>query len=298
MSYETIEFEIERGIARIRLNRPEVRNAWNMQMSREVDDAVARINSDAGARVLILSGNGKTFCSGHDLKEAFQKPDEQGFPSDPMAFIEYERRKIVNPKENLRNVKVPSIALVQGHAMGGGFVLMNMCDLVIAAEGAQMGLYGVKFGPTPDENIPYFWMMPLRMLKEMLFTGRLYSAEEFFRMGLVNKVVPLEALEAEAMALAREIAGINPVTNRLTKENIHNCLDIMGYAAAQRSASIYHWMSHQMLGTRGGFEAYGKLGPKWFIQKTREGAFSDFEATERTNQEAMKALQDKQKKKG
>ena len=298
MNYTTIQFEIQEGIARIKLNRPEVLNAWNLKMSEEVNDAIQRVNADKNVRVLILSGNGRTFCSGHDLKEAFQKPDEQGFPSDLMSFIDYERKKIVNPKENLRTVKVPTIAQVQGHAIAGGFVLMNMCDLVIAAEGTQMGLYGVKFGPPPDENIPYLWMMPIRMLKEMVFTGRLYDAEEFYRIGLVNKVVSLEKLEEEVMALAKEIMSINPVVNRLTKENIHHCLDIMGYSNTQLSSALYHWIGHQVIGTRGGFEAYGELGPKWFIQKTKEGAFKDFEATDKTNREAMEELKRKKGKKG
>jgi enoyl-CoA hydratase/carnithine racemase len=298
MNYTTIQFEIQEGIARIKLNRPEVLNAWNLKMSEEVNDAIQRVNADKNVRVLILSGNGRTFCSGHDLKEAFQKPDEQGFPSELMSFIDYERKKIVNPKENLRTVKVPTIAQVQGHAIAGGFVLMNMCDLVIAAEGTQMGLYGVKFGPPPDENIPYLWMMPIRMLKEMVFTGRLYDAEEFYRIGLINKVVSLEKLEEEVMALAKEIMSINPVVNRLTKENIHHCLDIMGYSNTQLSSALYHWIGHQVIGTRGGFEAYGELGPKWFIQKTKEGAFKDFEATDKTNREAMKELKRKKGKKG
>ena len=298
MNYETIQFGIQNGVARIILNRPEVLNAWNMKMSEEVNDAVQRVNDDKEARVLILSGNGRSFCAGHDLKEAFQKPDEQGFPSDLMSFIDYERKKIVNPKENLRTVKVPTIAQVQGHAIAGGFVLMNMCDLVIAAEGTKMGLYGVKFGPPPDENIPYLWMMPIRMLKEMVFTGRLYDAEEFYRIGLINKVVSLEKLEEEVMALAKEIMSINPVVNRLTKENIHHCLDIMGYSNTQLSSALYHWIGHQVIGTRGGFEAYGELGPKWFIQKTKEGAFKDFEATDKTNKEAMEELKRKKGKKG
>jgi enoyl-CoA hydratase/carnithine racemase len=298
MNYTTIQFEIQEGIARIKLNRPEVLNAWNLKMSEEVNDAIQRVNSDKNVRVLILSGNGRTFCSGHDLKEAFQKPDEQGFPSDLMSFIDYERKKIVNPKENLRTIKVPTIAQVQGHAIAGGFVLMNMCDLVIAAEGTKMGLYGVKFGPPPDENIPYLWMMPIRMLKEMVFTGRLYDAEEFYRIGLINKVVSLEKLEEEVMALAKEIMSINPVVNRLTKENIHHCLDIMGYSNTQLSSALYHWIGHQVIGTRGGFEAYGELGPKWFIQKTKEGAFKDFEATDKTNREAMEELKRKKGKKG
>lgn len=287
MEYSTIQFEMQGGIARIRLNRPEVLNAWNMQMSQEVNDVVRKVNEDKDVRVLILSGNGRAFSAGHDLKEAFQTPEEKGYPPDLMGFIEYEKRKYRSPKENLRTVKVPTIAQVHGYAIAGGFALINMCDLIIAAEGTKMGMYGVRFGPTPDENFAYLWMMPIRKLKEMLFTGRLYDAEEFYRLGLVNKVVPLDQLEAEVMALAKEIMDINPVTNQLTKENIHHCLDIMGYSATQQAASLYHWMGHNILGIRGGFDAWGQLGPKWFIQKTKEGAFRDFETRARVNEEGL-----------
>jgi enoyl-CoA hydratase len=293
MKYTTIEFGIENGIARIKLNRPEVLNAWNWKMSQEVNDAVQKVNKARDVRVLILSGNGRAFCAGHDLTELAK---EGGYPTDLLKLIEYERGKYINPKENLRRVKVPTIAQVHGYVIAGGFVIMNMCDLIIAAEGTKMGMYGVKFGPPPDENFAYLWMMPLRKMKEMVFTGRLYDAEEFYRDGLVNKVVPLEKLEEEVMVLAKEISDINPVTTRLTKESINLMLDIMGYSATQLTGALYHFIGHELF--TGGevgkelFRAQAKLGTKWFIEKTREGAFRDFETEARTIQEDLK----KQKK--
>ena len=278
MNYTTIQFEIENGIARIRLNRPEVLNAWNWKMSREVSDAVKKVNASRDARVLIISGNGRAFSAGHDLKELEK---EGGYPRNLMKLIDYERKKYAEPKESLRRIKVPTIAQVHGYVMAGSFVIMNMCDLIVAAEGTKMGMYGVKFGPPPDENYAYFWMMPLRKLKEMIFTGRLYDAEEFYRIGLINKVVPQDKLDEEVMALVKDIMDINPVTQRLSKETINLMLDIMGYSATQQTAALYHWIGHELFtgGDMGKqlFEAQAKLGTKWFIRKTKEGAFRDFE---------------------
>jgi enoyl-CoA hydratase len=288
MKYTTIQFGIEEGIARIRLNRPEVLNAWSWRMSREVNDAVQKVNEDKNIRVLILSGNGRAFCAGHDLKELEK---EKGYPTNLVELMDYEKAKYINPKENLRRVKVPTIAQVHGYAMAGSFVIMNMCDLIVAAEGTKMGMYGVRFGPSPDENFAYLWMMPLRIMKEMVFTGRLYDAEEFYRIGLINKVVPLEKLEEEVNALAKEIADINPITNRLTKENINHMLDIMGYSATQLTGALYHFIGHQL--ATGGelgkmqFRAQAELGTKWFMQKISEGAFRDYETAEKIIQEDL-----------
>ena len=288
MRYTTIQFGIENEIARIRLNRPEVLNAWNWRMSREVNDAVQKVNENKDVRVLILSGNGRAFCAGHDLKELEK---EGGYPSDVVKLIEYERGKYIKPKESLRTVKVPTIAQVHGYAIAGGFVIMNMCDLIIAAEGTKMGMYGVKFGPPPDENFVYLWMMPLRKMKEMVFTGRLYDAEEFYRVGLINKVVPPDKLEEEVMTLAKEITDINPVTTRLTKESINLMLDIMGYSATQLTGALYHFIGHELFtgGEMGKklFNAQAKLGTKWFIKKTREGAFRDFETETKAIEEGL-----------
>ncbi|MBN2062751.1 MAG: enoyl-CoA hydratase/isomerase family protein [Deltaproteobacteria bacterium] len=298
MEYTTIQYEMKDGIARIRLNRPEVLNAWNWKMMEEVSDVIDKLNKDKEARVLIISGNGKAFCAGHDLKEL---ETEKGYPSDFVELMNYERAKYIDPKEALRRLKIPSIAQVHGHVLAGAFVIMNMCDLVIAAEGTRMGMYGVKFGPPPDENMNYLWLMPLRIVKEMVYTGRIYSAEEFYRIGLINKVVPAEKLEEEVNALAKEITDINPVNNRLTKESINLMLDIMGYSATQQTGSLYHFIGHQLFtgGQMGKdlFRAQKELGTKWFIQKTKEGMFRDFDTEKRILKEALAELDAREKDK-
>jgi len=296
MEYRTIQYQIHDGIARLRLNRPEVLNAWNWRMMEEVSDVVGKLNKDKNARVLIISGNGRAFCAGHDLKEL---ENEKGYPQNFVELMDYERAKYIDPKESLRRVKIPTIAMVHGYVLAGAFVIMNMCDLIIAAEGTRMGMYGVRFGPPPDENFAYLWMMPLRMMKEMVFTGRIYTAEDFYRIGLINKVVPEARLEEETLDLARDITMINPVNNRLTKESIHLMLDIMGYSATQQTGSLYHFIGHQLF--TGGeigkdlFRAQKELGTKWFIQKVKEGAFKDFETESRMLKEALAEL-DGQKK--
>jgi enoyl-CoA hydratase len=297
MRYSMIQYEMDdNGIARIRLNRPEVLNAWNWKMMEEVSDVVDKLNKDSKARALIISGNGRAFCAGHDLKEL---ENEKGYPQNFVELMDYERRKYINPKESLRRLRIPTIAAVHGYVLAGAFVIMNMCDLIIAAEGTQLGMYGVKFGPPPDENFAYLWMMPLRMMKEMVYTGRNYDAQEFYRIGLINKVVPADKLEEEAIALAKEITMINPITNRLTKESINLMLDIMGYSATQQTGSLYHFIGHQLctggeLGTNL-FRAQKELGTKWFIQAVKDGIFKDFETESKAIEEALAKLDVKKK---
>jgi enoyl-CoA hydratase len=298
VTYNTIQYSMDKeGIARIRLNRPEVLNAWNWEMMGEVSDVADKLNNEPKARVLIISGNGKGFCAGHDLKEL---ENEKGYPQNFVELMDYERKKYINPKESLRRLKIPTIASVHGYALAGSFVIMNMCDLIIAAEGTRMGMYGVKFGPSPDENFAYLWMMPLRMMKEMVFTGRTYDAEEFYRIGLINKVVPADKLEEETMALAKDVTMINPITNRLTKESINLMLDIMGYSATQQTGSLYHFIGHQLAtgGEMGAdlFRVQKELGTKWFIEATKKGAFKDYETEKKVLKEAIAELDAKKKK--
>jgi enoyl-CoA hydratase len=292
MEYGMIQFSMnEDGVARIRLNRPEVLNAWNWRMSEEVSDVVDRLNKDKKARVLVISGNGRAFSAGHDLKEL---EDEKGYPESVVDLMDYEYAKYINPKESLRRVKVPTVAMVHGHVLAGAFVIMNMCDLIIAAEGTKMGMYGVKFGPPPDENMAYLWMMPLRFLKEMCFTGRVYDVREFYKAGLINKVVPQDRLEEETMALVKDIIDINPVNNRLTKQSLNLMLDIMGYSATQQTGALFHFMGHALFTSsemgKGLFRCQKELGTKWFIQKTKEGMFRDFETETRMINEALAEL--------
>ena len=189
--------------------------------------------------------------------------------------------------------------MVHGYVLAGSFVIMNMCDLIIAAEGTKMGMYGVRFGPSPDENFAYLWTMPLRMMKEMVYTGRTYDAEEFYRIGMINKVVPADKLEEEVIALAKDICNINPVNNRMTKESIHHMLDIMGYSATQQTGALYHFIGHQLFtgGEMGAglFRAQKELGTQWFIQKVKEGAFRDFETETKAINEALAELDAKKK---
>jgi enoyl-CoA hydratase len=298
MDYSTIQFSIDGEVARIRLNRPEVLNAWNWKMSEEIVDVVNILNKGkTGARVLVISGNGRAWCAGHDLAEL---GEEKGYPESVVDLMDYEYNKYINPKEALRRVKIPTIALVHGHVLAGAFVIMNMCDLIIAAEGTKMGMYGVKFGPPPDENMAYLWMMPLRMLKEMVFTGRIYDAEEFYRIGLVNKVVPKDKLEEECAALVKDICDINPVNNRLEKESLNLMLDIMGYSATQQTGAMFHFMGHALHTSsqmgKNLFRASKGLGTQWFIQKTKEGMFRDFETEDRMINEGLAELDARKEK--
>ena len=215
MAYKEIEYEIQdKEIARIRLNAPSRMNAFNLKMWNEFVDAVGRVQKDNLIRVLIVSGNGRAWCVGGDLTST---QDEGAHPYGFIESMECEKPRI-NETEMLRSLRVPTIAQVNGYVMADGFGVMNAFDLIVAAEGAKIGLYANRFGGPAAEQFGWLWMMPLRKVKELwLFTGDLFDAEELYRVGLINKVVPLDKLEEETTFLAKKIANMNPLTMKASK---------------------------------------------------------------------------------
>jgi enoyl-CoA hydratase/carnithine racemase len=207
MEYKDIQLEFQDygEIARLRLNRPKLMNAG--VSFQELRDAVQEINNDNKVRVLIVSGNGRAFSAGGDMTSSTVHPPT------PIEFREDHVKKAHADIFSL--CRVPTIAMIHGYAMAMGFTLASQCDLIIAAEGTQMGPYAGKFGDGPQYGGYLFGSLPLKKYMEMVLTYRLFDAEEWYRAGFINKVVPMDKLEEETLALAREIANINPLITRL-----------------------------------------------------------------------------------
>ncbi|MBI4330950.1 MAG: enoyl-CoA hydratase/isomerase family protein [Chloroflexi bacterium] len=287
MSYTDIQFEIQDEIARIRLNRPKSLNAGTKQMNREVLDAVQAVNSNNIVRVLIISGNGRAFSAGGNLTLTHE---EGAIPGTIIEHMEHEKRRELR-NEAIRACRVPTIAQVHGYAVGGGFGLLNQCDLIIAAEGTKMGDYATNFGDGPRGG-RYLAMMPLRKVYEMVYTGRLWDAEEWYRVGFINRVVPLDKLEEEATAMAKDICRINPLITRLSKESIQLALDIRGAHDADRAEWFIHYIGEYAAGfwSEAVLAKRLQLGMDWTTRATRAGAFRDAETRDRVMDESLKEL--------
>jgi enoyl-CoA hydratase len=275
MEYKTIIYETRDNITTITLNRPEKLNAYSFEMSQELIDACMKVNEDPDVRVMVLRGTGRSFCAGHDLDEMYTAPGTPGktvYPRNMIELINFEKKKYIKSHQALREVKVPTICQVHGYCVVGGFYIANTCDLIVASEDAKFANWAAKFGPIGVEELYEVWYMPIRKVKELLFTGEMVDAREAHRLGIVNRVVPLEKLEEEVQKLAKSIALLNPPTIQMLKQSINNAMDIMGYSNVNAAHFPWHEAGHYgewHTGTgdqEGVRERYTRLGTRGFIK--------------------------------
>ena len=201
------------GIAKITIDRPEVRNAFRPETVRELIDAFARVRDDASIGCVLLTGAGDmAFCSGGDQR---YKSHAGGYVGDDGIA----RLNVLDLQRQIRSLPVPVIALVNGFAIGGGHVLHVVCDLSIASENAIFGQVGPRVGSF-DAGFGIGLLARLvgdKKAKEIWFLCRRYTAQEALDMGLVNRVVPLAELEAEGVGWAEEILAMSPTAIRFLK---------------------------------------------------------------------------------
>ncbi len=237
-AFETIRYEQLGQVARITLDRPEVRNAQNVLLLEELDSAMAHAELDDAVRVVILAGSGPSFSAGHDLKEAVSRGSlgvEERWEHETEHYLRYSLR--------IWDLEKPTIAQVQGYCVAAGFFLANMCDLIVCAEDAQFGDPVVKrLAAGAGEILIHPWVLGHRKAKEILFTGELIGAQEAYVCGMVNRVVAPDVLEQETLRLAETIAETPPFALRLVKRSINRTLDIQGL----RNALSAHFDTHQL----------------------------------------------------
>jgi enoyl-CoA hydratase/carnithine racemase len=203
-------YERDDRIAWLTMNRPESRNALSAEVRAGLWAGMRRFVADDDAQVLVLTGAGdRAFCAGGDLKEMAN----QGLEVPPPDYVPYPGRNIDVPK--------PLIAAVNGAAYGGGFLLAQVCDLCIAAEGARFAISEARWGRGMPWAAPLPWLIPPRIAMEMLLTGAPIDASRAYQAGLVNQVVPPSELRAAASAMAGLIADNAPLTVRAAKRMVY-----------------------------------------------------------------------------
>ena len=244
--YKDITYDKAEGIARIAINRPEVRNAFRPDTVKELYDAFNDAREDSQVGVIILTGNGPAkdgkyaFCSGGDQKIRGDKGyvGKDGIP----------RLNILDVQKQIRSIPKPVIALVAGYAIGGGHVLHVVWDLTIAADNAIFGQTGPKVGSF-DGGFGSSYLARIvgqKKAREIWYLCRQYDSKEALEMGLVNKVVPVEKLEEEGIQWAKEILQHSPLAIRLLKSAFNAELD--GQAGIQElagNATLLYYMSDE-----------------------------------------------------
>ena len=239
--YGDIIYETAEGIAKITINRPEVRNAFRPKTLFELADAFNAARDDPGIGVIIFTGQGpEAFCSGGDQRVR----GDDGYVDDKGIG----RLNVLDLQVQIRRLPKPVIAMVAGYAIGGGHVLHIVCDLTVAAENARFGQTGPKVGSF-DGGYGAGLLARIvghKKAREIWYLCEQYDAQEALAMGLVNKVVPLESLEEATVAWARRIMQMSPLALRLLKAAFN--ADTDGLAGIQQlagDATLLYYMSEE-----------------------------------------------------
>jgi enoyl-CoA hydratase len=243
MTYEHIRVTHQDGIVTMTFNRPETRNSMTPAMGEEVVRAVEEIRADASVRVFVLTGSGKAFSSGGDLgmlardagvAGAGNAPSMAGSPRDFYA------RYLA-----IHSLPVPTIAAINGHAIGAGLCIALACDMRIAAADARMGMTFTRLGLHPGMGATYFLprLVGTSRACELFFTGRVFDAAEAERLGIVTRTVSRETFDAAVDSLAREIAASGPVAVRMVKKAIyrgaeHSLEEMLDYESMQQGITF------------------------------------------------------------
>lgn len=245
------------GIARLVFNRPRQYNALSSDLMGALQEALDAIAADKSVRVVIIEGAGRGFCAGHDLKELRAHGGDK-------AFFQSIFKQCSRLMTTITTLPQPVIAKVHGIATAAGCQLVATCDLAVADRAAQFGTPGVNIGlfcSTP--MVALSRAVPRKQAMELLLTGEMIDAEEARRIGLINRAVASEALEAETLELARKILSKSPLTLKIGKEAFYRQIE---YGLVEAYAYASQVMTTNMLArdAEEGIDAFiEKRSPKW-----------------------------------
>jgi naphthoate synthase len=270
-SYTDIRYETGRedaeGIAKITIDRPEVRNAFRPQTLFELTDAFERARDDLDVGVVVLTGAGtEAFCSGGDQRI---RGDDGYIGEDAVAQKGIGRLNVLDLQVQIRRLPKPVVAMVAGYAIGGGHVLHVVCDLTIAAENARFGQTGPKVGSF-DGGYGAGYLARIvghKKAREIWYLCRQYDAREALTMGLVNTVVPIERLEQETVQWCREMLSLSPLALRMLKGAFN--ADTDGLAGIQQFAGDATMLFYMTEEGQEGRNAYVEKRPPDFSRFPR-----------------------------
>ena len=243
MEYQHIIYQPGK-VARVILNRSRYFNAQSRLMREEMDDAFTRAAEDDEVGAIVLSGVGEHFSSGHDLgtPEEMAERQERGYPIDRFGRYKYTRTITLENSLRWRNLPKPTIAMVHGYCIFGGWIFATAMDVIFASEDAL-------FLPSHLQYFSMPWDIGPRKAKEVLFEHRFMTAWEAYQHGLVNRVFPKERLEEETLAYAHRVADNyvrDPVRLRTTKFSINHMMDTMGFTTELEAAYQNYFIITEM----------------------------------------------------
>ena len=252
MAAETpVTYELVDDVALITIRRADKLNAVNRAVREGLVESFARFEADDSAKVAILTGEGKAFCAGADLKEMA----ETGKTIPGSQAIPYIGRGL--------NVTKVTIAQVNGIAYAGGFLLAQMCDLCTAAEDAAFGMTAVRWGRGAPWAGPLIWMLPQRIMMELLVTGQPLTARRAYELGFVNRIAPADRLAADTMDLARTIVANAPLGVKAGRQLVYMASE-MGRSATIPAGDLCFERSYRSEDALEGPRAFReRRAPRW-----------------------------------
>ena len=242
----TVRYAVEGHVCTLTMDRPEVANAQDTRLIDDLDAAFDAAGANDEVRVVVLTGAGRHFSSGHDLKALVgdvEADEWRQMRDTPEGKFEHEKVMYFDRCLRIRDFPKPTIAAVNGSCVAAGLMLACMCDLIVAADDAVFSNPVLRMTGAAVEILVEPWEMPPRKAKEFLLAAEKFTADEAERLGMVNRVVPAERLLAEAHELAERVAKVPPATAQVVKRSINKTLDLMG----QRDAWDYHFMAHHWM---------------------------------------------------
>jgi enoyl-CoA hydratase len=230
--YSNILVERQGPVGIVTLNRPQALNALNAALIAELGQAFDDLEADSGIAAIVLTGSDKAFAAGADIKEMAEKTYMQAYAED---FI-------TSGWERVARCRKPVIAAVAGFALGGGCEIAMMCDIVIAAEGARFGQPEINLGTMPGaggtQRLPRFIGKAKAM--DLCLTGRMMDVAEAERLGLVSRIVPLDKLRAEAIAVATKIAELSAPIAMMVKESVNRAFETTLAEGVRFERRLFH----------------------------------------------------------
>jgi enoyl-CoA hydratase len=248
-------YEARGPVALVSMNRPKYRNAQNARMTYALDAAFMKAVNDDAVKVIVLAGSGDHFSAGHDIGSPgrdIHKPFERVATTywehadkagSENLFVR-EQELYLGMCRRWRELPKPTIAMVQGACVAGALMLAWVCDLIIASEDAFFADPVVKMGIPGVEYFAHAHVMPPRLAKEFLFLGEKVSAQRAYEMGMINRVVPRDALERETFSVAERIATMPRFGLMLTKKAINQAEDRMGLRDTMDATFALHHLAH------------------------------------------------------
>jgi enoyl-CoA hydratase/carnithine racemase len=255
MSYEAIRVEVDEFIGTITLNRPENLNTFNTPLAREFAQALQELEDDQQVRVVVVKGEGKAFCAGIDITELEGKE-----AVDYYAWVQQmEEMSLI-----ISRMGTPVIASVQDLAVANGIGVVASADLAIAAEGARFGATAVNVGLfCMGPAVPLARNLGRKKALELVLTGDMIDADEAYRIGLINKIVPKDELEAATQKMAAKIAAKSPLAVQMGKKSFYRMEDL-DYASAFEMANNHFALLCSTQDAHEGVNAFlNKRTPEW-----------------------------------